>query len=104
MHGPDYLNTIQYMLLKDTVHIRNKRELLLAKISTTDIPKGEPEGKDSGPTFGWDANPVEITGEFLGHVSLSPCWQADHHDHRWGIGHIRSPGCTEGRRALMEIL
>lgn len=27
MHGPDFLDTIQYMLLKDTFHIRNKREL-----------------------------------------------------------------------------
>lgn len=103
MHGPDFLNAIQYMLLKDSVHIRNKRELKSC-FSATDIPKQEPEGKDSGPTFGWDANPVEITGEFLGHISLSPRRQADHHDHRWGIGHIRSPGCTEGRRALMQIL
>lgn len=55
-----------------------------------------------GSTFGWDSDPVEIAGELLGHVGLSSRRQADHHDHRWGVGHVGSPRCTEGQASVLR--
>ena len=42
-------------------------------------------------TFGGHANPVEVAGQFLGHVSLPPSRQTHHHDNRGGVGQVWAP-------------
>lgn len=39
-------------------------------------------------TFGGRADPVEVAGEFLGHVRLASSWQAHHHDDSRGVGEV----------------
>ena len=40
-------------------------------------------------TFGRQADPVQVAGEFLGHVGLSSGGQAHHDDDRGGVGQVR---------------
>lgn len=35
-----------------------------------------------------NANPVEITGEFLGNVGLATSWQTNHDDNTWRYGDV----------------
>lgn len=48
-------------------------------------------------TFGGHADPVEVAGEFLGHVRFASSWKTHHHDDGGGVGEVRGTGrCGEG--------
>lgn len=38
-------------------------------------------------TFGWDADPVEVAGEFFGDIGLTPGWQPHCDDDCRAVGH-----------------
>lgn len=46
-------------------------------------------------TFGGHADPIEVAGEFLGHVRLATSRQAHHHDDGGGVGEV---GCAGSYR------
>lgn len=51
-----------------------------------------------GCTFGGHADPVEVAGEFLGHVRLASSRQAHHHDDSRGVGEVGGASrCREER-------
>ncbi len=45
-------------------------------------------------TFGGQADPVEVSGEFLGHVRLASSRETHHHNDCGGVGKVWHAGCS----------
>lgn len=68
----------------------------LSLVTTPSLPEMPPSTYQKPPlcpTFGGDANPVEVACEFLGNVRLPSGRETDHHNHSRGICHVGRPRC-----------